>query len=106
MGLFDLNEDTCNCGFIKNFIIYFFFIIINGVVFYMVIKNPFNVNFGNDDDAIKIVICVMCLFLTGIISHLLCNKQKDDDDVQLFYNGYNSYNSYGTSNDGIRWMKI
>ena len=107
MGLSDFNEDTCCCGFIKNLIIFFFFIIINVVVFYMVIKNPFNVNFGDSDGAIKMVICVMCLLFTGVISRIMCKKQNDDDDdVQSFYNGYNSYNSFGTYDNDIRYMKI
>ena len=105
MGLSNFNENTCcSCSFIKNLIISFFFIIINVVVFYTVIKNPFKVNFGDSDDAIKLVMCVMCLFFTGVISYLMCKKlNDDDDDVQSFYNGYNSY---GTYDDDIRYMKI
>ena len=71
----------------------------------MVIKNPFNVNFGDSDGAIKMVICVMCLLFTGVISRIMCKKQNDDDDdVQSFYNGYNE--SYGTYANDIRYMKI
>ena len=45
----------------------------------MVIKNPFNVNFGDCGGAIKMVICVMCLLFTGVISRIMCKKQNDDD---------------------------
>ena len=68
---------------------WFFFFLANSFFISIIILNPLNLEYGEDENVIKMIFCSVFIFIVSIFSRCICLTKNDNYDMEYVSGYYN-----------------